>query len=88
MASVAEDRAKKNLDELFILVRAQAAAVADLPGSSWEAALGAIHAQHERSGVEAGMSRETALDMADRLDAWIRAALTLASQESRLRTLH
>ena len=85
---MAEDRAMKNLDELFVLVRAQAAAVADLPGSSWEAALRAIHGQHERSGLKAGMSRDAALDMADRLDAWMRAALTLASQESRPRTLH
>ncbi len=85
---MADEQALRNIEALFELLRAQAAAVAALPPSDREGVLAAVHARHERSGVEAGMSPEAALDMADRLDAWIREALSLTTRQVRPQTLH
>ena len=84
---MAEDRARKNVEDLFQLVSAQARTVAKLPAAAQDGALTAIRSQHERSGVKAGMSREAAVEMADRLDAWIRAALILTTRQGP-QTLH
>ena len=85
---MADAPAQRNVDELFDLLRIRAAEVAGLSAPDRERALASIHAQHEQSGLKAGMSRATAIDMADRLDSWIRAALKLIEQEGLSTTLH
>ena len=67
----------ENTDELFRLLETRAARVAGLPEREREVALATIRGQHERSGLEAGMTRAAALEMADRLDVWIRQVLRL-----------
>ena len=66
-----------NTEALFALVKARADLIAQLPLTEREAALALIYDQHERSGVSAGMTPEAALDMASRLDTWIREVLRL-----------
>ena len=66
-----------NTDELFKLIETRAARVAELPEREREAALATIRGQHEQSGLEAGMTRTAALEMADYLDVWIRQVLRL-----------
>ena len=79
----------RNTDELFAIVKARAAGVAELPAREREAALATLHGQHERSGMDAGMTRQAALEMANRLDAWIREVLRLRpSDGAETMTLH
>ena len=64
-------------DELFKLVEARAERVAELPERERESALAAIHGHHERSGMDVGMTRAAALEMANRFDTGIREVLRL-----------
>ena len=62
----------RDVDELFHLVRSRADLIAQLSERDREEALAGLHGQHEKSGIDAGMSRAAALEMANRLDTWIR----------------
>ncbi len=64
-------------EELFRLVSQRAKSIAQLPACDREAALATLHGYHERSGISAGMSRAAAVEMANRLDTWIREVLRL-----------
>ena len=78
-----------NSEELFRLVRTRAERVAMLPERDHEEALAQLHGEHEASAIRAGMSRKAALEMANRLDTWIREALKLRPDAlSGKQTLH
>ena len=68
---------KSGPDELFRLVSLRAENIARLPEHEREAALAALHGRHERFGMDAGMTREGAVEMANRLETWIREVLRL-----------
>ena len=79
----------RDTDELFALVRAQAATIAELPQGEQEGALATLHGKHERSGMDAGMTREAAVGMANRLDTWVREVLRLRPEtNAQPETLH
>ena len=66
-----------DLEALLFLVKLRAEQIARVPEADREAALVILHGEHQRSGIKAGMTAEASLEMAGRLDTWIRDSLIL-----------
>ena len=78
-----------DVDRLLAMVKAQARWVAAHPRESWDNLLSTLYAEHQLSALTAGLSAEAAVEMADRLDGWIRQVLLIApSNRPRLEGLN